>query len=386
VNVVFLSPNFPPQFHLFCAALRAKGERALGIGDAPASELTDAQRAALDEYVYVPKLDDGDAVLRAVGYLTWKHGRIDRVESLNEHWLALEAKLREDFHVPGLSPAELALRRSKTGMDALFRGAGIPCPDSEPLRSPEQARAFAAQRGYPLVLKPDVGVGAARTFKIESAEQLESALAEGLSDYVIQAFVPGAVTTFDGITDREGRVVFAISFVYCAGVMDILRQQLDVYYYSRREIPPKLEELGRRMITAFDLREQFFHAELFELPGGSFRALEVNLRPPGGMTTDLMNYACDVDVYDLWARALRGDDLSGFRYEHKYHAAHASRRRDRAYRLGHDDLVRELGSTLVLHRDMPAAFATAMGDVVYMLRHESEEALRRAIDLVHAPA
>ncbi|RYE91129.1 MAG: carboxylate--amine ligase, partial [Myxococcales bacterium] len=39
MNVVFLSPHFPPHFHLFCAALRRRGGRALGLGDSPSGTL-----------------------------------------------------------------------------------------------------------------------------------------------------------------------------------------------------------------------------------------------------------------------------------------------------------------------------------------------------------
>src|SRR5690606_2170046 len=145
------------------------------------------------------------------GYLIWRHGRIDRVDSLNEHWLGMEARLREDFNVPGPREQEAARLRSKASMAEIFAGANIPAPKAVRVESPEQLRRFAKENGYPLVLKPDVGVGAWRTFRVADEEALETALRERLEGYVVQKFVKGAITTYDGLVDGAGRIVFASS-------------------------------------------------------------------------------------------------------------------------------------------------------------------------------
>lgn len=384
MNVLFVSPSFPPQYWLFCAALRARGINVLGIGDTPPSMLRGELRDALCDYVFVERMDHYEDVLRAVAHLASRHGRIDRLDSHNEHWLPLEARLREDFNVEGLRPKQTSLQRSKRGMATVFAAAGIPHPVEERVISPEQVRLFAHTHGYPLILKPDVGVGAAKTYRIDQSDDLEAVFP--LDGYIVQPFVHGAITTYDGLVDREGRIVFATSHRYDRGMMEVLSGALDGYYWSRREIPPALEEIGRRAVAAFGLRERFFHAEFFELENGRYLALEMNLRPPGGFTTDLMNYACDIDVYGLWADVIAGNDLSQFTYERRYHAAHAGRRHSRRYLVPHEELVASLGDTLVLTRDIPAIFATSMGDEMYLLRHEDEGALLEAIARVQAPA
>src|SRR5262245_20154841 len=102
MNVVFLSPHFPPQFHLFCRALLGRGARALGVGDAPPERVELPVWESLSDYVFVPDMERYDGLLRAAGYLTWRYGRIDHIDSLNEHWLGVEARLREDFNVRGM--------------------------------------------------------------------------------------------------------------------------------------------------------------------------------------------------------------------------------------------------------------------------------------------
>ncbi len=382
MNVVFISPNFPPQFFQFCTALRERGVTVMGLGDAPEYELRPELRQALSEYWYAPSLEDYGQAVRALGFFTWKQGKIDRIDSHTEHWLGIEARLREDFNIPGPRPEELHRRRTKSGMAELFREVGVPCPEGELVETPEQVRAFASRQGYPLVFKPDLGVGAARTFKVSSDRELENVLRAPLHGYIVQQYVKGTIVTYDGLVDRGGRIVFDTSHVYNAGIMEVVNEQLDVYYWNLREIPEELVSLGRRVVDGFGIRERFFHVEFFELPDGSYLALEINIRPPGGYTTDMMNFSADVDVYRLWAAVLTGDPLENFTFERKYHVAHVGRRWGRPYLLHHEELVRRLGDRLLVHRQMPQAFAGAMGDEMYLVRDADFGRLQQAIQLI----
>lgn len=385
MNVLFLSPAFPPNMYLFCATLAARGARVLGIGDSPPSDLSPELRGALAEYVWVQSLADYEAVYRATAGLISRHGRIDRLESLIELWLEATSRLRDDFNVPGLREAEMRVQRSKLGMGGIFGLAGIDHPPGERAAGIEQARAFARRHGYPLILKPDTGAGAVRTFTVASDQELERAFDAPLDNHIIQPFIPGDIVTFDGLADRDGRIVFCTSHRYDTGIMQVVSGALDGYYFSLRELPPSLEDIGRRAVVAFGVRERFFHLEFFETPGG-YVGLEMNLRPPGGFTTDMMNYACDFDVYDLWARVITGASLEGFTYERRYHVAHAGRRDSNRYRLPHGALVEALGDRLVYHRRLPREFASMQGDEMYLLRHPDLDALKDAIALVQGQA
>jgi hypothetical protein len=383
MNVVFLSPAFPPTARHFCRALREQGVNVLGVGDEPYS----AERSEfthLTEYVFEPNMAEYEVLQRTVAGLRSRHAQIDRIDSNGEHWLEAEARLRDDFDVVGLRSAELRKYRSKLGMAEVFRSAGIPHPPGIAGVSGPRVRAFAAAHGFPLLFKPDTGSGAVDTFTVSDSGELDRALSRDLSRHVVQPFVSGDIVTYDGLTDGQGNIVFSTSYVYDVGIMQLRQGRLDGHYYSLRVIPSALEELGARAVAAFALRERFFHLELFARPDGSYLALEMNLRPPGGFTTDMMNWAGNIDVYSLWARALAGERLDSIVYDRKYHVAHAGRRRERSYRLNHDELVRELGAMLVAVEPIPAAFADTMGDTMYMLRHTELPPLRDAIRIVQA--
>lgn len=384
MNVLFISPGFPPQFHQFCSALRAQGINVLGLGDTPPHELDPALHSSLGEYYFAPRLDSYEEAYRAVAYLSWKHGRIERVDSHNEHWLGLEARLREDFNIPGPRPSTLEIWRTKTGMAKVFKEAGIPRPDGVRFESKAQVQAFVKEQGYPVIFKPDTGVGAARTFKVNDERELVKVLEEPLAGYVVQPFVTGNIVSYDGLVDRTGRIVFDTSHAYSSGIMEVVLGGLDVSYWSRREIPKQLLDYGRRAVKAFGITERFFHCEFFELKDGTHKALEINVRPPGGFTTDMMNYTADLNVYELWAKAIAGQDLSGFTFERKWHVAHISRRSGVTYQRTREEALAHLGSRLLWHRWMPPVLAGAMGDEVFMVRHPELSQIKEDIAFVQA--
>ncbi|MDB5960602.1 MAG: Carbamoylphosphate synthase large subunit [Massilia sp.] len=385
MRILYLSPGFPPNSHLFCVAARARGASVVAVGDIPEQDLPLEARQAFESYVFEPRMGEYERLLGVVRSLIALHGPIDFVESNGEHWLEVEGRLRDDLGIEGLSAQDVRRLRSKLAMAQAFDTAGVPHPPGIGCTSPEIVRDFAAMHGLPLVFKPDSGSGATSTFRVSTAAELDAALLLPLDGHIVQPFVEGVIVTFDGLVNREGGVVFCTSHVYDSGIMEVRTGTLDGYYYSLRSIPPALEDLGRRALAAFGLRRRFFHLEFFRRPDGSYVALEMNVRPPGGYTTDMMNHACDFDVYALWAAVMMGDLLEDFRYERKFHTAHAGRRRERAYAVSPEALKAQLGDTLILVEPIPDAFATTMGNTMYMLRHRQMAALLDAINMVQQP-
>ena len=83
-NFIFLSPNFPETYWMFCNELKNNGMRVLGIGDCPYDLLKDELKNSLHEYFKVSSLENYDEVFRAVAFFTYKYGKIDYLESNNE--------------------------------------------------------------------------------------------------------------------------------------------------------------------------------------------------------------------------------------------------------------------------------------------------------------
>ncbi|MFC2038042.1 acetyl-CoA carboxylase biotin carboxylase subunit family protein [Chloroflexota bacterium] len=383
MNVIMLSPHFPPNYVNFSVRLRQLGVTVLGLADEPYENLIPELKEALVEYYAVDDMHNYDLLLRACGYFTHRHGKIDRFESHNEYWLETDARIRTDFNIYGIKNDEIKCIRQKSLMKKTFEKAGVPVARGLVVRTRTQAKRFVQEVGYPVVAKPDAGVGAAATFKIHDHDELESFFAQKPDvDYIMEEFIEGTICTFDGLTDRDGNPVFYTSHVYSVGVMETVNDALDIYYYSLREIPSDLEEAGRRTLNAFDVRERFFHFEFFRTPEGRLVALEVNMRPPGGLTTDMFNYANDIDIYREWANVVVFNRFTAD-YARPYHCCYVGRRFHHTYARPHTEVLSTLGPLVVHHEQINSTFGVALGDYGYLVRSPDLDEIHAAARYIH---
>lgn len=369
MNFVYLSPHFPPNFRNFCIQLRRAGANVLGIADARYEQLHPDLRSALTEYYRVDDMHDYGQLVRALGYFTHRYGKLDRIDSQNEYWLETEARLRTDFNIEGIRADRILDMKKKSRMKEIYRSVGIPVARGGVPRTLAEAKALVAETGFPVCAKPDIGVGAMATWKIDGMAGLERFFAEKPAvDYIVEEFIRGDIFSFDGLADRDGNLVFWTSHVYSAGIMETVNEDRDVFYYSVREVPKDLEEAGRKTARAFGVRERFFHFEFFRTAAeGKIVALEVNMRPPGGLTTDMFNYANDIDVYREWAHLVVHGRFEA-KWSRPYHCGYVGRKDGKAYAHSHEEVVAHLGKLLVHQERIDGAFRPALGDQGYLVR------------------
>jgi len=370
MNFVFLSPHFPPNFYRFAAALKQHGVTVLGLADENYDALRPELKGALTEYFRVNDMHSYDELVRALGYLTHRYGKLDRLDSHNEYWLETEAALRTDFNIFGMRLDDIQRVKRKSMMKEMFVKGGVKVARGRVVGNLTDALDLVQETGYPLVAKPDVGVGAASTYKLQTEAELERFFIEKPPfDYLLEEFINGDILTFDGLTDINGNAVFLNSLVYSAGVMETVLADEHIYYHTLRDIPADLEEVGRRVLQEFGVRERFFHFEFFRQTGtDEIYALEVNMRPPGGLTLDMFNYACDVDIYNAWASIVAGDGYPYPDYSHKYFCCYVGRKFRRAYAHSHEDVLGYLAGHVVHHEPINGTFSNALGNYGYLIR------------------
>ena len=384
MNFVFLSPHFPTNYQLFCIRLSEQGVRVLGLADEPYHQLSPRLKAALTEYYWVNNMHNYDELVRALGYFTHRYGKLDRIDSQNEYWLETEAQLRTDFNIYGLKNQDILKVKHKSLMKEVFKKAGVAVARGKVVRSLTEGERLVRQLGYPVVAKPDVGVGAAKTYKIHNRNELESFLLQKPDfDYIVEEFVEGDICTFDGLTDRDGNLVFYTSHQYSQGIMETVLQDDIIYYYSLRDIPPDLEDAGRRTLKAFDVHERFFHFEFFRRKeDNQIVALEVNMRPPGGLTTDMFNYANDIDIYAEWAHLVTHNRFTTT-YNRPYHCCYIRRKYNRSYAHTHEEIVMNFKERICHHEPISGVFSAALGDYGYLVRSPSLEEIKEMAAFIH---
>ncbi len=379
MNFVFLSPNYPVTCACFCRRLRECGVNVLGIGDAPYDALSDTLRGSLTEYYHVSSLEDYDQVYRAVAFFIHKHERVDWLESLNEYWLPTDARLRTDFNIAvGTRADGIARMVDKARMKQVFLDAGIPTARQHIVDKRGGGRAFAREVGYPVIVKPSVGVGANGARKLHSQKELD-AFYDALPDepYVMEQFLSGDICTYD---DSSCAPLFESTEVY-EPVLDAVADDLDVTFYTRPKPDAKLAALGRRTAKAFGADRRFVHFEFIRLnrdcagvgKAGDYAAMEVNMRPAGGRDPDMMNYAQSTDVYRIYAEMVTQDARSLPASQERYFCAYAARKDGHVYAHSEEDILAKYGDALVMREEMPEIDWPQMGRYLYMARFKTEK-------------
>jgi hypothetical protein len=368
MNYIFLSPHFPSNYYQFCVHLRNLGATVLGLADEPYDNLRPELKAALSEYYFVPNMHNYDDLLRALGYFTHKYGKLDGLDSMSEYWMETDARLRTDFNIDGLKLADLPAIKHKSLMKRKFAAAGVEAAPGVVIRSASQARSFVKDHGFPVIAKPDIGVGAAKTYRFDSLDQLNAFL-DPLPpvEYILEKYITGKIQTFDGLTDHNGDIVFINSLEYSQGIMETVNEDSEIYYYTLRQIPPDLEQAGRSVVKAYKLRKRFFHFEFFRTPENKLVALEVNMRPPGGLTTDMFNFANNINVYYEWANIVLHNKFSSA-YARPFHCGYIGRKANRHYLHSHREILSHFGSKIVHSEEISGIFSAALGNFGYLAR------------------
>ena len=384
MNVIFISPNFPTNYWQFCRELQNNGVNVLGIGDAPYDGLTDELRGSLNEYYKVDSLENYDEVYRAVAFFIFKHGRIDWLESNNEYWLERDARLRTDFHITsGFQTGDIPRIKYKSKMKEYYEKAGIPVARYHLVDDFEGCMAFIKEVGWPVVVKPDNGVGASDTHKLSSEEDLKKFLeTKHPVTYIMEEFIHAEVNSYDAIIDSKGEPIFETGNVTPMSIMDIVNDEDNSIYYIVKDLPADTRKAGRATVKSFGVKSRFVHFEFFRLTEdqegmgkkGDVVALEVNMRPCGGFSPDMMNFANSTNVYKIWADMIAFDKSTLEDGEHAF-CAYAGRRDGKNFAMDHEAIMEKYGECMKMVGRIPDVLADAMGNQMYVATFPTKQKL-----------
>lgn len=380
MNYIVISPYYPQNFQKFSLELAKQGVNVLGIGQEPYDQLGSELQGALTEYFRVNNLEDLDEVKRAVAFLFYKHGPIDRIESQNEYWLELDAELRTQFNVFGPKNEDIEKTKYKSKMKEIFRSAGVPVTPGRVVTNEAEVEEAVERLGLPLIAKPDNGVGAAATYKLEEPRSVREFLENWDQSvaYFLEPFVTSTeICTFDGLVDANGEIVWSTSFDYTDTPLNILIHQKGIAYYTQMEVDPLLRQYGEAAVKAFGMKERFFHIEFFR-NGDDYIAIEYNNRPAGAFAMDVYNFGYSRDLFRDYASLVAGH---GFPEADGplNHALAATRRDEKNYQVSKEELLERYAANLKANVRMPEAFAALQGNDMFIFTSDDIEVIHNII-------
>lgn len=392
-NVVLVAPLFPYTFYQFAIGFKQLGWRVLAIGDVHESLISPELSQHIDAYYYVADMNHYPHMKEAIAYFIHRFGTIDWIESNNEHWLKTDAQLREDFSIKeGLRPKQLSLYQSKLSMKTFYEQAHIPVARYQEVSTREQATAFASEVGYPLFVKPDVGVGSSVSIKLKEASDLVRFFeTKPAIKFILEEFIEGDIYSFDGMTNSKGEVVFYTAHFFPINIAAIVNGTAESYFVTLKDIPTELVKIGLASVQAFSLKKRFFHFEFFRLrktyphlgKQGDFIALEANMRPPGGFMLEMINYANQLNAYHLYTHVVDHDDWSK-QFHRAYVVAFASRKHHHRYAHPSDWIRQKYQNHIVFENQHPYPISIAMGDYFFLARFPTMDEATHFFDDVYA--
>ncbi len=310
MHVVFVEPAFPKNQRDFVRALHQVGARVTGIGESHVDALDSELKSWLSAYERVSSVTHLESMHETVKRIQTR-GWVDRLETTVEAHIETAAKVREACNIPGTSVRTAFLCRDKPAMKDALRAAGVPCAQSIGTSSADEVRAFVAQIGYPVILKPRAAAGASGTYRAANAEELEVAIRDSHVDrgagVAVEEFIEGHEGFYDTLC-VEGQVVADFACHYFPNVLEAMRTrwispQILVTNRIGDSSYDEVKRMGAKVNAALGIGTSATHMEWFFGPKG-LKFSEIGCRPPGVRVWDLYSAANGMDLYVEWANAI----------------------------------------------------------------------------------
>jgi formate-dependent phosphoribosylglycinamide formyltransferase (GAR transformylase) len=369
------------------------------ISQDPAEKMPAGLRRRLAGHWRVDDALDVAQLVVAVRKLEAGFGRASALIGALEQLQVPLARAREVLGIQGLSAAASLNFRDKSRMKTVLGSAGLPCARHLLATDREAVEHFAAQVGFPLVVKPPAGAGGKGTYRLDSAAGLRQFLAENpmssQEPCLYEEFVQGTEYSFDSVM-IEGEPVWHSISCYMPSPLEVLNNDWIQWCVmlprdiSGAEFDP-IRAAGFAALRALGMETGLSHMEWFRLTDDRVVISEVGARPPGAQFTSLLSYAHDTNFYRAWPRLLvRGEFQPP---ERKYACGAAYVRgqgRGRVRRItGLDEAQRRFGELVVEvklpHEGQPPS-TSYEGDGYVILRHPEtavvQDALREIVRII----
>ena len=306
----------PAPLTIFCIATYRKGDEFLRECRRQGCKVlllteeklrdSDWPREAVDEFFYLRRDMPVAEVRKGIAHVGRTH-QIDRIVALDDFDVELAAGLREYLRVPGMGETTARAFRDKLTMRSRARATGIKCPEFIHVLNHQAITSWSARVAPPWVIKPRSQAAAVGIRKVDSIEELWSAigmLGDAHADYVLEQFVSGDVYHVDSIFFRR-RSQFAAVSRYATPPMAVAHEG---GIFVTRTLPDDdsavapLREINAKVLKAFGLEQGVSHTEFIRGGDDQWYFLETSARVGGAFIVDVIEAAAGVNLWREWAK------------------------------------------------------------------------------------
>jgi biotin carboxylase len=237
---------------------------------------------------------------------------VEAVGGLSETTQWAAALIARELGLPYATPEVIRHSRDKYVMREALRRAGLDDTPSRVVGDRDDIEAFAAEVGYPIVLKPRDGQGKLGLSKLPGADSIDPALARFRlqvpgCEMLAERFIDGDEYSVEAFSERGAHRTICVTKKY---------KDPDTFVEIGHCVPAPLpaEDTERlrgfavRVLDALGVTDGPSHTEIIVGPDGP-RVVETHARLPGGAVVDLISLLSGVDLDELWIRQLAGETV-----------------------------------------------------------------------------
>ena len=324
MHVVFVAPRFLENTNRYVASFGALDGVTLSVVSAdPETTLPEALRARVAGHYRIDECLDASALTTAVRALERSVGKVDRLAGALEQLQIPMARVRDALDIEGIRSDVAQSFRDKDRMKEVLRAHAVPVARSALASSARELQAFVEEVGFPVIVKPQAGLGARGTYRITSADDLTALACQGVvpsrqQPLQVEEFVQAREHTCETVTIR-GVPVWRSGTRYFPTPLEVLETPWVQYCVLLPREDVDTEWTRFHPINDAALAALFGHAastaagtalthmEWFLRDDGTALVNEVGVRPPGVGIMPLMGLAHERDFFADWAELVAFD-------------------------------------------------------------------------------
>jgi len=323
-HVLLVAPHLAENTQRYVRAFTGLDDVKLSvISSDPITALATPLAQKVASHNQIDRCLDAAALTHAAYNITQAQGPIDRVTGMLEQLQEPLAHVRDALGIEGLSSRAARNFRDKNAMKDVLRAHDVPVASSALIGSMRSVRRWADTVGYPIVIKPQSGLGARATYRINSERDLDALEAQGIAPsrhapLQVEQFIRAREHTCETVTIR-GEPVWHSGTRYLPSPLEVLESPWMQYCVllpreDAETVWTRFHPTNARALRALLGDEAhsaagtaLTHMEWFVRDNGSALVNEVGIRPPGVLIMQLMSIAHETDFYASWAELIACD-------------------------------------------------------------------------------